>query len=113
MGENRLPPGVTLRVTLLDRPDIRIHPPCAPRRRAAASATGGGNTATPTTRTSACRAGLSCPAATVIATTFVFTTKDGAEVPALPAPQQVGGEATPGAASAEDQVILGLEPVRL
>ena len=47
------------------------------------------------------------------AATFVFTTKDGAEVPALPAPQKVGGEATPAAASEEDQVILGLEPLRI
>jgi hypothetical protein len=45
------------------------------------------------------------------AATFVFTTKDGAEVPALPAPQKVGGGATPAAVSAEDQFIL-LEPVR-
>ena len=47
------------------------------------------------------------------AATFVFTTKDGAEVPALPAPQKVGGGATPSAVSAEDQAILGLEPLRL
>jgi hypothetical protein len=42
---------------------------------------------------------------------FVFTTKDGAEVPALP--EKTG--AAPAAASAEDLVILGLdlEPVRV
>ena len=44
-------------------------------------------------------------------TKFVFTTKDGTEIPALPAPQKVGGGATPGAASEEDQFIL-MEPVR-
>ena len=36
---------------------------------------------------------------------FVFTTRDGVETPALPAPQKVGGGAT-AAASAEDLVIL-------
>ena len=30
MSENRLPPGQTLRVTLLDRPDIRMHAPVRP-----------------------------------------------------------------------------------
>ena len=39
---------------------------------------------------------------------FVFTTKDGEEIPALPAPQKVGGDAT-AAASTEDLVILGPE----
>ena len=39
---------------------------------------------------------------------FVFTNKDGAEVPALPEPQKVGGGATLAAASAEDLVILNL-----
>jgi hypothetical protein len=35
------------------------------------------------------------------------------EIPALPEPQKVGGGATLAAASAEDQVILGLMPVRM
>jgi hypothetical protein len=43
--------------------------------------------------------------------TFVFSNPDGTETPALP--EQVGIGATPGAASAEDQVILGLEPLRI
>jgi hypothetical protein len=41
----------------------------------------------------------------------VFTLKDGTEVNALP--ERVGSGATPAAASAEDLVILGLDPVRL
>jgi hypothetical protein len=43
--------------------------------------------------------------------TFVFTNPDGTLRPALP--ETVGGGATPGAASAEDLVILGLEPLRI
>ena len=42
---------------------------------------------------------------------FFLTMKDGTVIPALP--EKVGGGATPAAASAEDLVILGLEPVRL
>jgi len=44
-------------------------------------------------------------------TKFVLTMKDGTEVPALP--EKVGGGVTPAAASAEDEMILGLQPVRL
>jgi hypothetical protein len=47
---------------------------------------------------------------------FVFTTRDGQEVPALPAPRlNAGTEATPAApsrASREDAVILGLAGLR-
>ena len=43
--------------------------------------------------------------------TFLLTHKDGTVTPALP--EKVGGGATPGAASAEDAMILGLQPVRL
>jgi len=43
--------------------------------------------------------------------TFVLTMPDGTVVPALP--EKVGAGATPGAASAEDAMILGLQPVRL
>ena len=42
---------------------------------------------------------------------FFLTMQDGTVVPALP--EKVGGGATPAAVSAEDQVILGLEPVRV
>jgi hypothetical protein len=44
-------------------------------------------------------------------TKFVFTTKDGTEIPALPPPKPVGTGATLGTASEEDQFIL-MEPVR-
>jgi hypothetical protein len=43
--------------------------------------------------------------------TFVFTDRDGTEHSALP--ETVGGDVTPAAASAEDEMILGLQPVRL
>ena len=43
--------------------------------------------------------------------TFLLTLPDGSVVPALP--ERVGGGATPAAASAEDAMILGLQPVRL
>jgi len=43
--------------------------------------------------------------------TFLLTMPDGTVVPALP--EKVGGGATPAAASAEDAMILGLQPVRL
>lgn len=42
---------------------------------------------------------------------FYLTMKDGTVIPALP--EKVGGGATPVAASAEDAMILGLQPVRL
>jgi len=42
---------------------------------------------------------------------FFLTMQDGTVVPALP--EKVGGGATPAAASAEDAMILGLQPVRL
>jgi hypothetical protein len=43
--------------------------------------------------------------------TFLLTMPNGAVIPALP--EKVGGGATPAAASAEDAMILGLQPVRL
>jgi len=43
--------------------------------------------------------------------TFVLTQRDGTVVPALP--EKAGGGATLAAASAEDAMILGLQPVRL
>ena len=43
--------------------------------------------------------------------TFVLTQRDGTVVPALP--EKVGGGVTPAAPSAEDQLILGLQPVRI
>ena len=43
--------------------------------------------------------------------TFVLTTRDGSEVPVLP--KRVGAGSTPAAASAEDAMILGLQPVRI
>jgi hypothetical protein len=42
---------------------------------------------------------------------FFLMMKDGTVVPALP--EKVGGGATPAAASAEDAMILGLQPVRI
>ena len=42
---------------------------------------------------------------------FYFTMPDGTVTPALP--EKVGSGATPAAASAEDEMILGLQPVRI
>jgi hypothetical protein len=42
---------------------------------------------------------------------FYFTQRDGTVVPALP--EKVGGGATLATPSAEDQAILGLEPLRI
>lgn len=42
--------------------------------------------------------------------TFVLTSADGSERPAFP--ERVAGAATPGEVSAEDAMILGLQPIR-